>query len=292
MSWLSLFLTQKCNRKCSYCDIGQIPLSQRRTLQEDLIETYIPLISQQQIFQNIGLTGGEVGYLDYDILNYILNQLKNKHVVINTNGLFIQRYFDKFYDLIDMFVYHPTDEISDNVDRMIDDPKVIHLFPIHKQNLHILPDFLESSKDYNISFSPYDSKFEFENDPYCLTKDDLKYIYDTITCYENIHNKEYFKDLININYDTLQMYREACFKHIEIYPSVDFVNGLIKKCVCSHTRSAAVDLTKSNFIRLLNNAIDFSPMNMCDTCLHVLQYKHDIMSRIIHRRNSICGMIR
>lgn len=283
MSWLSLFLTQKCNRQCNYCDIGQIPIKDRKHLDWDLLETFLPLIVKQTMFNKIGLTGGEIGYLNEDQLTFILESLNQKYTIINTNGLFMKRYFEKFYSLIDLFIYHPVEEIQPFISDMINDEKVIHLFPIHKQNLQLLPQFLETHKQYKISLSPYDSKFDFKDDPYKLSRIDLHYIYKLVCDYDNIVNKTYFQDLVNIKDDTLKLYRQVCFNRIELYPAIDFVNGLIKKCVCSHTRSSSVELTQSNFLRLLNNALTFDTMDLCDNCLHIIQYKHALMNHVIRR---------
>lgn len=109
MDKVSLFLTERCNGVCDYCDILGIENLRDIELTEENIE-YLEYIMKYS--NDISLSGGEVGLLGVDILDVIFYYMKRykKEVIINTNGLFMEKgYFDRYYLNIKEVKYHIID---------------------------------------------------------------------------------------------------------------------------------------------------------------------------------------
>jgi len=254
MNYLTLFLTEQCNRKCEYCDIARI--KKQKSINIFLINKFIPIIKESK-WNNIVLTGGEPTLVKEDVLDYIINELGDKFLKVNTNGLWIKKgYFEKYYDKVDKIQLHPVSEINEFYDNIIDD-KIIYHFPVHKRNIIYLRNFLKRNKDIKIRLAPYDEKYI--NNDFSLTTMDFIEIYDIIKNFKNITDdtKILFKNLSkNTNYNKL---KECCF-----YPSIDFVNGRIKKCIKSHTLSDWFELTEENFNNMKN--LKYTNNDICNNC--------------------------
>lgn len=274
MNYLTLFLTEKCNRKCFYCDVGDI--KEKRSPSEDYIKQYIPMIAKSD-WQSVVLTGGEPALTPPNLLDFIVNQLKFKHVSVNTNGLwFKMKYFDKYYDLIENVQYHPVVEINQDFDIIYDD-KIIYNFPIHKNNIKYIKSFIDKYFDIKIKLTPYDNKNG--DSSLCLSMEDCKKVFEII------------KNTQNIDRGTIQLFRflshmldpnfirDFCTNSIVAYPSIDFVNGRIKKCIRSHTRSDYVDLTKENFQNL--RTLKFHKKDVCDNCLLFVRNFQEIVEMMV-----------
>ena len=274
MKYLTLFLTELCNRKCPYCDIGN--MKERKNINEDLLNEFLPLIADSK-WESIVLTGGEPTLIGEELLSKILITLKDKYVKINTNGeLFWKKLFVKYDEYIDKVQYHPVSEINQTFVK-IDDPKVIHYFPLHHKNVKYLKKFLEYMNKLPVMFTPYDDKIG--DDSYNLTKEDCKEIYDLISKTNNVTEDtvELFR-LLSIN-PGLDLIRNFCFNNMVTYPSIDFVNGRIDKCIRSHTRSDWKPLTVDNFHNIKN--LWFDDNKVCKECCLFLRDRKDIIKEMI-----------
>ena len=269
MNYLTLFLTEQCNRKCLYCDIGM--MENRKKPNKPTIKKYIPLIKESS-WSNIVLTGGEVSLIDSSLLDFIMIELKDKILKINTNGLWFKfKYFEKYYEIVDYIQYHSITEINQKFEPIID-RKITYYFPIHKRNIKYLDDFLNDNKNLIIRLAPYDMKFI--NNEFSLNKEDFIKIFNIIKKYDNVttDTKKMFEFLSkNTNIDIL---KKCCF-----YPSIDFVNCKIKKCIKSHTLSTWIPLTEENFKNI--EQLKYVKDDMCNDCFLFVRDHEKLIRKLV-----------
>jgi len=259
---LTLFLTEQCNRKCKYCDIGNLKKRNKPPL--IYLKKYLPIIRDKSSIDKVVLTGGEIGLLSETILDYIFEILQTKNIHVNTNGLFIQRYYKKYKEYINTIMCHPVSEINEEFNPY-DIKNINYHFPVHKQNIYLLDDFLNRYKDITFEISPYDSKLK--QSKFELNHDDYQTIYKIIKNKNaTIYSKNLFFKILMI-WNKQEKYRKICREKSNDF-SIDLVYGKIKKCVCSHTNSASIDLTINNLNDMLK--IKFDNSDVCNTCFHFI----------------------
>lgn len=274
MNYLTLFLTERCQKDCFYCDIGRMPA--RRKTDEPLLNKFLPYIAQSD-WQNIVLTGGEPALVGETVFSKVLDELKFKHVRVNTNGwLLYHGFFERYYDLINEVQFHPVSEISFNFD-VFSDEKIIYNFPIHKRNIKYLRKFLDTYHNIPIMLTPYDDKI---GDPtLSLDTKDCADVYEIIKNRENIKKETITLFRILSNILDPDFIRNFCSNKIVAYPSIDFVNGRIKKCIKSHTRSDWKPLTIKNFQNLRN--LHFEHNEICNNCMLFVKDFEFILRKMI-----------
>jgi len=271
MRYLTLFLTEQCTRSCLYCDIPK--LKKRKSLDLILLRSYYDLINNSS-FSKVVLTGGEPGTLPENVLAEIFSEIKIP-IGVNTNGEFIKRgYFEKFYNQFVDLQYHPVREINKKINLFLLDSKIRYHIPVHRKNILFLTKFLDSYSIVDFEIAPYDSKNG--NTLWSLGVNDFKMLYAIIKD-RNVTEatKTNFRRLAMIS--NLDALRVECAKNFHFYPSIDFVNSRIKKCICSHTRSAWVKLNISNFHDLDNGTLKFDKSDICDSCCMVIERLDDIL---------------
>jgi hypothetical protein len=124
---ISVFLTQRCDRKCEYCDIGKI--NNPKDMDLDLFLKYIPYIKERFKPKSINLSGGEIGLLSEEVLDVVFKELNG--IRVNTNGLFVKRgYYDKYKDKISEVFYHIIDDKN-----VIEVEKGVYTIVLHNKNL-------------------------------------------------------------------------------------------------------------------------------------------------------------
>ena len=107
---LAYFITERCNKKCEYCDVPTIENPQDIDL--DLFLRYSPIINENPDIQYITLTGGEPGLLDEKTLETIIENIRVP-INVNTNGEFIRYgYYDRWKDRIRLLDYHVIDSVD------------------------------------------------------------------------------------------------------------------------------------------------------------------------------------
>ena len=260
MNYLTLFLTEKCNKKCFYCDVGN--LKKQKQTDESLIWKFIPMIEMSD-WQYVVLTGGEPALAPPEVLKYTIESLGHKHIRVNTNGLWFKMgYYDKYKSLVNEIQYHPVTELNEDFD-IIEGENIVYNFPVHKKNIIHLESFLKKYYDIPIMLTPYDNKIG--DDSYELSMLDSREIYEIIQYKKNVVNDtiQLFRFLGYIAYP--EAIRDFCTNSIVAYPSIDFVNGRIKKCIKSHTRSDYKPLTRENFKNLRN--LSYHHNEICDNCM-------------------------
>lgn len=133
---IELVVTWKCQWHCEYCCVDthnrpKLSFSEVKSKLDKVIPGY-----------NVTLSGGEVGTMKRDQIEYILDELEKKgcEPSINTNGLFIKRY----PDLLDRFatiLYHCSEDIDPEDDIIIDE-RLQYLLIVTDNNFDRLGSFL------------------------------------------------------------------------------------------------------------------------------------------------------
>ena len=277
-----LFLSEKCNKNCFYCDIGQN--KNQYKIDKESFFTFFPLINKNGMnynYENYTITGGEPGLVDSDIFEFFFKEkCKGIRTNINTNGLFIENgLFDKFYDKIDKIGLHPYIDIDELPKEIRCDPKIIIYQPIYKIKIEYIKSFCDNHKNFLINLIPYVQKYKLE------TNDDLQISFE-------IFNKliEMTKDIKNLEKTTLQtIKRLSTLSDIGInlnrkfcgnsYNNIvfDFAYKKIWRCPTSKTFTDKKDLTYNNiqlcFEKKLFSSSEFDKnCNGCFDCLRYFDY--------------------
>lgn len=113
---ITLFLTEKCNKDCPYCDLTYKLDSEKSGYNGleywDIISPFLDKYNDR--IGKLSFTGGEPGTLekkDFDPLVEDIHNLGFK-IKVNSNGLFIQKgYFDDYFEDIDTLGIHPFKEL-------------------------------------------------------------------------------------------------------------------------------------------------------------------------------------
>ena len=144
---IELVVTWVCNWFCDYCCVDthnrpKLTMEEVKAKLDKVIPGY-----------NVTLSGGEVGTMKRDDIEFILSELESKGcpVSINTNGLFIKRYRD-LLPRFDTILYHCSEDLDIN-DEIIIDPKLNlqYLLIVTNNNFSKLDAFLD--KYPNIEFN-------------------------------------------------------------------------------------------------------------------------------------------
>lgn len=261
MKKITFFLTEFCNKNCSYCDIPHIKNKNSTSLSK--IKNIIPIIKQSITYETeIRLTGGEIGFVSSDIIDYIFENFKN--ISINTNGYFLKKY-PHYIKQCKRIFYHPSESFIKS-DEYICLDNIIYQFPIHSLNKEDIKKITNEIPKEKISLLFYDDKFT-TNRQFKLKDCDILSI--KKICEElNFNDTDFYKTFLYIS--TIHDIRKTC-KKTAIEPSIDFVNNRIKQCVCSHTRSSFVDLTEKNLQMLFEDTLFFNETSLCDDCFHCVK---------------------
>ena len=278
MKKITFFLTEFCDKKCQYCDIPLIKKKKNSDIKN--IKKYIPKI-KQQINKNteIRLTGGEIGFLSKETIDYLFNELEN--ITINTNGFFLEKY-PQYIEKCEKIYYHPSTFFSSET-KLLDYENIIYQFPVINNKIDWVEDLLNTiSDETKISLLIFDDK---QNTKQKFQEEILNQL-EELLWKKKFYEIDLFKNIqlnkkININ-----LLRNICSqKSIDL--SIDFVNLKIQQCVCSHTFSSSVDLTDEN-IENFNN-LKFIRSEICGSCFHCLKLYDALIYQIKNKKNEkIC----
>lgn len=185
-----LFLSEKCNKQCYYCDIGQNP--KQKDIKKESFFNFFPLINMNGMkynYENYTITGGEPGLVDVDVFDFFFKEkCKGIHTNINTNGLFIEKgYFDKFYDKIDKIGLHPYVDIDEIPKELRCDPKIIIYQPIYKNKIDKIEEFCKNHNNFLINLIPYVQKYQpLNNNDLIIPLESFQKIIDLTKNLENL----------------------------------------------------------------------------------------------------------
>lgn len=140
---IELVVTWVCNWFCDYCCVDthnrpKLTMEEVKAKLDRVIPGY-----------NVTLSGGEVGTMKRDDIEFILSELESKGcpVSINTNGLFIKRYRD-LLPRFDTILYHCSEDLDINDDIIIDtELNLQYLLIVTDNNFNRLDAFLAKYPD-------------------------------------------------------------------------------------------------------------------------------------------------
>jgi len=140
---IELVVTWVCNWFCDYCCVDthnrpKLTMEEVKAKLDKVIPGY-----------NVTLSGGEVGTMKRDDIEFILSELESKGcpVSINTNGLFIKRYRD-LLPRFDTILYHCSEDLDINDDIIIDtELNLQYLLIVTDNNFNRLDAFLAKYPD-------------------------------------------------------------------------------------------------------------------------------------------------
>ncbi len=140
---MSIVVTWVCNWFCDYCCVDthnrpKLTMEEVKAKLDKVIPGY-----------NVTLSGGEVGTMKRDDIEFILSELESKGcpVSINTNGLFIKRYRD-LLPRFDTILYHCSEDLDINDDIIIDSElNLQYLLIVTDNNFNRLDAFLAKYPD-------------------------------------------------------------------------------------------------------------------------------------------------
>ena len=276
-----LFLTEKCDKNCYYCDIGQIE-NQQDINKSFFYEYFDKINGRDDFFDWFTLTGGEPGLVDVDVLDYFFNNVCGCHKVrVNTNGLFITKgYFKKYYNKIDAVGLHPAIEVGDpDADELLKhvDCKIDIFQPVTGNNYHLLPEVLDKYPG-NWVLIPLYSKGNDMSELF-LTKDQFDYI--SNLPHKNIQRNslDTMAKFATFSDHSVNNHRISC-GNSNIHPTLDFVKGRILRCPVSRTHADSVELNSKNFelmlqFNLFPNAKDDCACLNCNDCLRYYEHYYN-----------------
>jgi organic radical activating enzyme len=289
-----LFLTEKCNLKCFYCDIGQLEV--QRDPDPELLYHYFPKINgRDDIVKKFTLTGGEPALAPYEMLEYIFTNIaKCQDIQVNTNGLFIEKgYFEKWYDKIDYVGYHSCIEVGEDINPYIEDCKITIYQPIHRKSLPLIKDMCRRYNKLRFNLIPMLTKYMFNNyEDYILRTEDYEWLFKELQDVDNVE----FSTLLGLYYSS-KYTEEQRRKHRIIcgnshtHPTIDFVNKVIRRCPISYTFNDTVPLTDENFEKLMEFKLfrDASLDVSCMSCNDFPRYYSSYINNYLETAIKTCG---
>ena len=140
---IEIVVTWVCNWHCEYCCVDTH--NRPKLTMEDVKKKLDKVIPGY----NVTLSGGEVGSMKRDDIEFILEELEKKgcRPSINTNGLFIKRYRD-LLPRFDTVLYHCSEDIDVDDDVIIDpELSLEYLLIVTDNNFERLGPFLDKYND-------------------------------------------------------------------------------------------------------------------------------------------------
>lgn len=279
---ITLFLTEHCNRNCTYCDVQRI--DKPRTSDIDTLGATCELINDFIHPESVTITGGEPGVLAPIFFSTVFDKFPESNVSVNTNGTLLKRGLHKTFGFKSI-LYHPFQEINDDFDEF-DDERITYHFPVHEGNVRDVPAFVQKNDHITWDFSIYDNK---AGKPGLVPSDDtLKAFGQVMSMQKNITDwtRRAMVRLAN-NIKSRSRATEACVRTAWA-PVFDLVNMRIQPCVCSHSRAPGVPLTKESLFKLgKGEAFETIRSELCETCVFPMMMFDEMSKEILkHAKNS------
>jgi organic radical activating enzyme len=242
----SIFITEKCNLKCKYCDI---PLQKDHLdCNKELLLKYLPILDTYD-FDCYTLTGGEPGLSEYvdDFFKII-----TKPVKVNTNGIFFKRgFYEKYYDKIQEVGYHllknPGEPVPDST--LLRDKKIILYIPFDNYNWFLIPKMIEDNPDIIFNFIPYIRKIKDDSHDRTVTLDNIKKLYKSICGFKNTQSRSLSILMNKLDQSVLEPHRKFCMNSNTRY-LFDFTRGRIHRCAKSRVYNKSVQMNDENIQKI------------------------------------------
>lgn len=264
---MSLFLTEKCNRSCSYCDIPS--LKNPKILSNDALRGIFLSVILHPSLEIFHLTGGEIGTLDEDKIDYIFTAIRSrgKKLTIRTNGLFLEKYGNKYASQCEVIYVHSHKRYSlSNVRYMFPLTKTYVSYIRKKYGNSLLPD--------NVCpclFSPKKADNKEEDIP---TRDQLLNLIPNMPKLIRLRSEK-----------SLDLVRFFCRKYKPTV-SIDLVNEVIIPCICSHTRGLkkGIPFSEENLdsvVMYKNQDLRHWDMPFCKSCYQCILSAEEIVNNFL-----------
>lgn len=265
MKPISFFVTQQCNQKCDYCDIPDI--KNPRSINLELFDKYANIIIDHYSPTEIRLTGGEIGLLPKDNIDYILTSINSNNIRINTNGLFLERHWDLFekYKCKLGITYHHID-LNSEILKKYHHNKINCMFVICNDNINNVKKIIDK---YNGKIRYCTSIFEPKR------KGDISFVISPSKLKEI--NKLGLSENICVYMDN------DCY--CSCY-CIDFVEGNILECAKSYMYSPRYKLNDEN-INLLDFKRKRKHFYMCDYCTEKTDKYNLKINRLYNEKEKI-----
>jgi len=268
--------TEKCNWKCPYCDF---PSKAGKTVDSKTLESFIKycrFINKVKLgYKKIEyeFEGGESGLVPEDLLDQWFNSGVATTYQIDTNGLFLNKYLEKYIDKLHYILYHvypnftSVDEINFKTYKEFDKyVRIDYTVVIHNKNYKELPKILE--KYASLNWLPHFSQNRLDSPFGSMNKKQYQWLYENTKNYPNLlpYIKERLRRISEqFGNPELVDRRKKC---ASIYrkPLIDLPNNLIRRC-CITGSGDYIELTLENLMKLKLNQTIFSEIEKrCKDC--------------------------
>jgi hypothetical protein len=260
-----LQVTSLCNENCGYClrnkKVGNLPQKEVNIL----IKKYIPLL--KDFVEIATISGGEIGLLKEEIINYIFDEMPFTKFGIATNGLFLDNpAYLRNKKRISSLAYHVR--LLRNIKyENISNAK--YTFVINKLNIHLIENFL---KRYNsIIFYPLLNVYqEYSDKKNKLEKEDIQTAYNIIKNFDNIPDS--FKKSIELLTDSESSeYLSIKNSLIKIKPRrirINFARNRIDSCCAFDNDEDSYEINEENIKLMKEGKLIYKVNNeTCTWCL-------------------------
>jgi len=264
-------LSEKCQWNCKYCDF---PTFQDTAIDAKLdnLKKQVKIIKQFNTSDwNWCIEGGELGVIDEKILDYWFlesNVADTYHVA--TNGLFLDKYYEKYKHKIHTVLYHCLPDVKENSKIKTYDisPDILYYtVVITPENLKYCDKLFSEYQNLNWSIHVLQPRIPG------IVKIDKKFYQDVINIiskYDNIPDVyiKRYQDIINDdNPEKFKQKRLLCANDYS-KPMLDLVKNEINRCCITYTGDR-VPFNHENFKKLLNNDVLFPLVekDRCNQCI-------------------------
>jgi uncharacterized Fe-S cluster-containing radical SAM superfamily protein len=269
---LVVIVTYECNKTCEYCSAIRYKEYQYRELDTEV------LIELKQIFTGLNkilpnekyyISGGEPGLLDIDLYQRLFRIIPN-NIIVNTNGLFIDRCYHKKLSKYNIsYDIHITDEYSDYP--FLKNASYNYL--VHKDNYQNLGLLAKRYKHLDINVDIYSRLLLSDIDNSLqLSVDDLLEISRICNSYSNLilpqHklNASILQHKISKN-DCTSSERINLCRQVPLNFEINIPINKLYHCHIAARNMHGLDIAYNNFRKLyVEKSIDCLPLDFCYSC--------------------------
>lgn len=310
---VTLFLTEKCNENCPYCDLTYKPDSEKIGYNGSKYWNIIsPLLDKySNRIGKLSFTGGEPGTLEKKDLDPLVKDIHNIgfKIKVNSNGLFIRNgYFNDYFEDIDTLGLHPFKELPyyfvdelESVASIYKDAflsgKIVLYILLTERDVPIfinsLDKLVERFPNLLINPIPYvgfgnkeiDGKYTLSGKSWCdLYK--CTYHHPSVTSSFRAICFSFARDFFFAK-NSLDKKRNLC-KQIPIKGVLNLSRGTIHRCPEMITTTENVELNEENLINFFLGNLwkvpDKDPT--CTRCTYFPHYLNNFVNNLYERHNN------
>jgi len=295
---LYISLSEKCQWNCKYCDFPTFQ-STAKHVTIDSLKEQVKILKKFDLSKwNICIEGGEIGLVPEEVLDYWFfesNVAPSYHVA--TNGLFLEKYYEKYKDKIHTVLYHCLPDVKkDSIGKIkeynISKDILYYTVVLTPENIDYIHDFLYYYKDLTWSIHVLQPRIAE------TVNMDLSYyekVLDTLKSLPEINQhyaKRYEKIVQDLKTDNVMKKRIFCANDYS-KSMVDLVKQEINRCCITYTGDR-VKFTEENFAKLLRNDKLFPLLEKgrCEDCIAGFVYDKDWIKTDFERVKKVFKVIK